>query len=275
MRVKSCAGKCSKVLLLLVNIVIFLAGGGLLGLGIYYHLDGGLYEHVLNVNDIITVPTTMMFLGCLFLIISFFAIVGALCEVVIMLKIYMSIVAIVLILEVLLMGVCVAMRGDVEKRAVLVIHNLMEHYGNKTSDDLSIITKTIDETQIWLSCCGLERPGDWGDPEIAKYWAATNNPNSTLNFELPLSCCRDRAATSCAYTNTTEGHKLYYSAGCRAQFEEFVEGNVTYITVGGIVMIVLQVFVMISALKIRFELSSKYDQDDYLGNSANMEITSL
>ena len=39
--------------------------------------------------------------------------------------------------------------GDVEKRAVLVIHNLMEHYGNKTSDDLSIITKTIDETQIW------------------------------------------------------------------------------------------------------------------------------
>ena len=40
-------------------------------------------------------------------------------------------------------------------------------------------------------------------------------------------------------------------------------------------MIVLQVFIMISALKIRFELSSKYDQDDYLGNSANMEITSL
>jgi hypothetical protein len=34
------------VLLLLVNIVIFLAGGGLLGLGIYYHLDGGLYENV-------------------------------------------------------------------------------------------------------------------------------------------------------------------------------------------------------------------------------------
>ena len=33
-------------------------------------------------------------------------------QVVIMLKIYMSIVAIVLVLEILLMGVCVAMRGS-------------------------------------------------------------------------------------------------------------------------------------------------------------------
>ena len=39
-------------------------------------------------------------------------------------------------------------------------------------------------------------------------------------------------------------------------------------------MIVLQVFILISALKIRFELSTKYDCDDYVGAS-NMEITSL
>ena len=127
-----------------------------------------------------------------------------------------------------------------------------------------------------LSCCGLDKPGDWGDPAIAKYWATTNNADNTQQFRLPLSCCTDRAATSCPYSNTTAADQVqHYSAGCRAKFEEFVEENVTYITVGGIVMIVLQVFIMISALKIRFELSSKYDQDDYLGNSANMEITSL
>ena len=32
-------------------------------------------------KDIVTVPAVMMFVGCLFITISFFAIVGALCEV--------------------------------------------------------------------------------------------------------------------------------------------------------------------------------------------------
>ena len=39
--------------------------------------------------------------------------------------------------------------GEVEKRAVLAIHNLMEHYGDDTADELNIITKTIDKTQMW------------------------------------------------------------------------------------------------------------------------------
>ena len=46
MKVQSCGGKASKVLLLLVNIFIFLLGGGFLGVGIYYHVDGGLYQNV-------------------------------------------------------------------------------------------------------------------------------------------------------------------------------------------------------------------------------------
>ena len=69
-------------------------------------------------------------------------------------------------------------------------------------------------------------------------------------------------------------NSFHHTAGCKDQFEKFVEDNVTYITVGGIVMIVLQVFILISALKIRFELSSKFDRDDYLAGD-NMEITSL
>ena len=30
------------------------------------------------------------------------------------------------------------------------VHELMEHYGNDTSDELSVITETIDQTQEWL-----------------------------------------------------------------------------------------------------------------------------
>lgn len=273
MRVKSCPGKCSKVILLLVNIVIFLVGGGLLGLGIYYHLDGGLYDNVFKLYDVITVPVVMMFLGSLFITISFFAIVGALCEVVIMLKIYMSIVAIVLVFEVILMAVCVAMRGAVEKKAVLVIHNLMGHYGDKDSDDLSIITKTIDETQVWLSCCGLGGAADWGNATLAAYWAGKYHTDASNIFPLPASCCTDREADSCQYDSSDE-QTVHFTLGCTEAFETFVEDNVTYITVGGIVMIVLQVFILISALKIRFELSSKYDCDDYVGGN-DMEITSL
>ena len=46
MKVTSCAGKTSKVFLLFVNILTFLLGGTCIGLGIWYHLDGGLYDKV-------------------------------------------------------------------------------------------------------------------------------------------------------------------------------------------------------------------------------------
>ena len=66
-----------------------------------------------------------------------------------MLKVYMGIVAIVIVLEATLMAVCVAMRGEAETHAIRVVHNLMEHYGNTTADELNVITKTIDKTQEW------------------------------------------------------------------------------------------------------------------------------
>lgn len=265
MRVESCTGKCSKTFLLLINILVFLAGGAMLGFGVFYHLEGGLYQYVLNEAGFITVPAILMLLGCLFVTISFFAIIGALCEVVFMLKIYMGILAIVLLLEALLMAVCIAMRGDTEKQVIEAVHELMEHYGNDTSDELSVITETIDQTQEWLKCCGLEGPGDWGDETKAEYWAATH-PNGTL----PDSCCIDSSSTCTRVTDGTTN--IHYTDGCRLQLYDFVDKNTTYISVVGIGLIMVQCMILICSLKIRFELDNRYDCEEF---ATNMEVTSL
>ena len=39
--------------------------------------------------------------------------------------------------------------GTAETYAITAVHNLMEHYGDASADELDIITTTIDETQGW------------------------------------------------------------------------------------------------------------------------------
>lgn len=260
---QSCGGKASKVLLLLVNVFIFLLGGGFVGLGVYYHVDGGLYQNVLNEAGFITVPVVLMFLGSVFLVIAFLAIVGALCEVVIILKIYLGVVAFILFLEVILVCVVIAMRGEVEKQTIEVIQELMEHYGNETSDELNVITKVIDETQQWLKCCGLVSPDDWRTGGKAKWWEQ-EHPDT-----VPKSCCKPEFVNEASCNDAGE----FYEVGCRDKLYTWVESNVTYVTVIGLILLVFQCFILICGLKIRFELAS----DDEFGNvgNFNMETTTL
>lgn len=271
MKVTSCAGKTSKVFLLFVNILTFLLGGTCIGLGIWYHLDGGLYDKVFK-EGFLTIPIIFIIVGSVLLIISMMAIIGALCEVVCILKVYMSVVAIVLLIEVIFMAVCVALRGTAETYAITAVHNLMEHYGDASADQLDIITTTIDETQGWLKCCGLSGPQDWKDANVSAWWTNNNNNGSEADT-VPVSCCLDEKEEFCnilidAGSNVTV---KYYTDGCKKALENWVEGNVTYISVVGIGIILLQCFFMICALKIRFELFSYYE--DYYDEP--MKMTSL
>jgi len=270
MKVSSCAGKTSKVFLLFVNILTFLLGGTCIGLGIWYHIDGGLYDKVFK-EGFLTIPIILIIVGSVLLIISMMAIIGALCEVVCILKVYMSVVAIVLLLEVIAMAVCVALRGTAEKYAVLSVHKLMKHYGDETADELDIITTTIDETQGWLKCCGLTSPNDWTDSNVSAWWSV--NMNNGTRQTVPMSCCIDDTVADCNVLLASGSNATvpYYTKGCKAALESWVEGNVTYISVVGIAIILLQCFFMICALKIRFELFSYYE--DYYEEP--MKMTSL
>jgi len=182
-----------KYFLFISNLIFFLVGGGLIGVGIY------LLNELLKVSDavgdqafVIGLPAGIITLGLFIFIGSAFGCIGALRESTCMIKSFLGFLVVTLILELVITGFVIAYNTDGTTQDA--IDNLMKQPFEECTNgpkSKTVACTWLPEVQSWLKCCGYTKEknpiagwkdecgGDSGQRLAASY-AATQYCNKAI-----------------------------------------------------------------------------------------------
>lgn len=189
--------KCIKYLLFVFNLVFFLAGLGLVGLGgvalVKFREYSAFFGGEVNVPAVFLMVT-----GSFIFVVSFFGCVGAYKENYCMVYTYAFLLGFILLLEI--MAVILAYALNIQINLVKPLENTLPNYWSSHHE---LITSAWDKSQKELRCCGVHGYRDW-----------TVNPTLNKTGSVPDSCCvkeaKDCGQKILLMVNTT----TIYTEGC-------------------------------------------------------------
>lgn len=168
-----CGLKVVKYLMFFFNLLVFLSGAALLGLGIYIEVTGNGFKVLSSANLFYAVYIIIAVGGALFLI-GFLGCCGAVNENKCLLGTFFAFVLILFLLEIAGAVLAVVMKNEAENEA----RKSMARY-----DSDKEVKGGWDDIQELFQCCGLNSPDDWQKMD---------------NVTLPKSCCKTDE-TTCLY----------------------------------------------------------------------------
>lgn len=183
-----CDAPCSKKILIFLNIIFFLAGAGLLGIGLWMRLDPMLvnYLHVVNIDQtdplIDYAGTVFMAVGGAAFIISVIGCCGAIREHQGFLFIYIILLLLLIVGEIVGAVLALVYRSKIEGA-------LMDSMEKQVREDYTSGNVTYtpwNYLQFELKCCGANNYTDY----IGSYWWNNDRKpqNETEQF-VPDQCC--------------------------------------------------------------------------------------
>jgi len=257
-----------KFFLFFLNFLFFLLGATMVSLGVYMLL---LKEKtVSNWIDFFFDPAVfiMTFMGSFVTLISFCGAFGSLRENTFFLKIYSTLMALFLILEVVaVIGVFIfyfmpKTFADIGFYPDELLKDAIESYRDDP-DSQSL----IDDIQELFSCCGVSQSAedgykDWSDNQ---YFKCTDDNLSPEACSVPFSCCKIEKGDAINYQcgqgvlrdDAIDVGKKIYVQGCLKGLEVKLKDNIWYI--GGVVIGVLlpQAFLICLAKGLVFQIKEQ------------------
>ncbi|NWV36471.1 TSN1 protein, partial [Grantiella picta] len=175
-----------KVMMILFNLAIFLAGGTLLGVGIWVKVDQESFLGIFgtlstSILQVVNVSYLLIVIGAILLVIGFLGCYGAQKESKCLLMMFFSVVLIIFIAEVVAAVVALIYTGLAETLLTgLVTPLLKEKYGVDVT-----FTHIWNVTMNEVHCCGLNNYTDFND----SYWYKTygNYPKQCSGVSSPLA----------------------------------------------------------------------------------------
>ncbi|XP_043941879.1 tetraspanin-1 [Protopterus annectens] len=207
-----------KVLMILFNAIIFLAGGVLLGVGIWVSVDGGSFTKVIGpissvAVQFVNVGYFCIAIGAILVILGFLGCCGAQRESKCLLLLFFSIILVIFIAEVAAAVVALVYTSLAESvLRAWVTPTLKTDYGKQKD-----ITTIWNTTMLELKCCGFTNYTDFTD----SYYTQHNNGN------YPPFCCNTTSST-CTGNDAAESKVQ----GCYVQLVDIIQKNAAI--VGGI-----------------------------------------
>lgn len=213
----SCAGFL-KFLMFFFNGIIFLAGAGILAVGIWVKVDSGsifnFLEKIPNapteLGQVLNVGYLLIALGGLLLIIGFLGCCGAVRESRCMLLLFFIIVLVIFLAEIAGAIVLLVFRPLVDslfvKFGIVAVQSIKNDYGNNAD-----ITGLWNTTMSTLKCCGFNNYTDF------------TNSSYIVSHGYPASCCLNGGA--CTRNSTA----VSAVPGCFSRIKSLIEGNTAVI----------------------------------------------
>ncbi|XP_073421093.1 tetraspanin-1 [Dendrobates tinctorius] len=209
---------CIKVLMVLFNLAIFLAGGTLLGVGIWVSVDSSSFLKIFGTipNNVATqfvnVGYFLIAIGALLLILGFLGCCGAQKESKCLLITFFCIVLIIFIAEVAGAVVALVYSSVAESFLTSVLTPVLQKDYGENKD----VTKIWDDMMSELKCCGINNYRDFNN---SKFVQSTG--------EYPAPCCNS-TVTPC----TMQAAQASYRPGCLQQIVDLLKSNAAI--VGGV-----------------------------------------
>ncbi|CAF0947953.1 unnamed protein product [Rotaria sordida] len=291
----SCGMKTMRFIIVVFNLIFFLIGLALLALGIYVVVDPSLkkIKEILPINSnpgvekglsyLEVIAIVIIVLGSILLIMGFLGCCGAMKQVKIFLIIYAIIVGIIILFEIAITIYFVAFKSKFREtftpKLKEAIRNTYEGpFGLQSNSALpkpSAISIAWDFIMYNFKCCGVDSKFDFIN---TTKWNKTNPWASTMgngykNFTYPITCCnisnvftedwnnlpfdKLQSVAYCA-VNGTHINEM----GCFDKFLNLIDTAKTWIIVGAVIILVIELtaFIVALALCCRTKKGSKYRQ---------------
>ncbi|XP_028409474.1 CD151 antigen-like [Dendronephthya gigantea] len=232
----SCGMTCMKYLLLAFNLVFWIAGIAVLGVGIWSRVAASDYEAILGDTDTDKAANILIASGVLVLIIGFVGCCGAMKENKCCLLLYFVLVFLIFILEIAAGIMAYKNRDKMEEEVSKAINiTVFKEYGNP---DHTKVTKAIDFAQKHIKCCGATSYNDWK----YSYWANHTSKNEAV----PSSCCNNKDIANC--TQDPLNRDNIFQEGCIQGMKDWAKEHLVVIGGIGVGIAVIQVLGMIFSI---------------------------
>lgn len=234
----SCGMVCLKYILFAFNFVFWLAGIGVLGVGIWSRIQAKDYDSFFGDGGVVTAANIMIAAGCFVMVIGFVGCCGALKESKWLLVIYFVLLLFIFILEIAA-GIFAYVKKDkvIKEIKKNVNKAVQKSYGGSTPADKSFTT-AVDKAQKKLQCCGTNGADDWK----TSVWYTTKSDKINV---VPSSCCMG-STTNC--TSSANYKKAAYSKGCVKALEDYVKSHIAIIGGIGVGIAFIQLLGMVFAM---------------------------
>lgn len=233
-----CGYKCLKILVVFFNLLFWLAGCTLFGLGIWLLSNkeevAGDYTKLTGSINYKAAPILCVVIGVVTIVVAFLACCGAIKESQCMLGSYFGFIALIFVLEITAIVLTYVYREQIEKNLRGDIKDTLNRYKDH---DYESVTRAIDEIQASFKCCGNDKYKDWFNTKWGR-----NNKGS-----VPKSCCKDPKDDTCN-KNVTQDLTKIYTKGCYDFVRKYLLNNLHVISGFGIWIAVIQIMGMIFGL---------------------------
>ncbi|XP_014677645.1 PREDICTED: tetraspanin-9-like [Priapulus caudatus] len=244
-----CGAKCAKALLIIFNVIFWLSGATLLGIGIWLLVEPD-NQHFL---EILKVPSTdemlkyaaylLIAVGALVFVVGFFGCCGAIQESKCMLVTYFVCLIIILGCEIAAGILAVVYKDKIHMYLDDEVPDMLKNEYMK-SEDQKGMTRAWDWVQQEQECCGFNSYKDYD-----------GNTNLPRGYSFPLSCCKRQDNTE--IDNVTPANEakckameenFFYKTPCKASINNWFDDHVIIVIGLGLGIGCLELFGMIFAI---------------------------
>jgi len=213
---------CSRIILFLLNFVVFAAGVAAVGFALYtvfaIAFDENDIGDMLGGKNLMIVAGVFAAIAGFVILISFLGCCGAYKEMSFVVVLYIIMLTVLVVIECAIVGVFVFYGADVEDKTEEWLGDSMKEY-----DSDSDVKLAWDKFQRKFDCCGVKNWTEWAE--------ILSSP--------PDSCCKDDAAVgSCPNDD-------YYTKGCLAKVVDEIEDKMDILMYAGIGVLVVQVLCLL------------------------------
>lgn len=225
---------CVKFVFFTFNVIFWLLGCAILGIGIWLHIAKGNYASIAPSFNFLTATALCIAAGAIVLVVGFFGCCGAIMENQCMLLTYFLLVVVIFILEVVA-GILAFVFAEEVERVIQeeLLTGIKDKYRQEGRDEQGL-RDGWDQVQTNLKCCGVTNYTDWYNIQA---WPGKNY--------VPDSCCKDPQGVTCG---TKENPSFWYTRGCLGELKYWLKSHLYIVGVVGITVGVLQVLGMVAAM---------------------------
>ncbi|XP_062850224.1 tetraspanin-5a isoform X2 [Trichomycterus rosablanca] len=250
---------CIKYLIFGFNIIFWLLGVAILGIGLWAWSEKGVLSNISSITDLGGLDPVWLFVmvGGIMFILGFAGCIGALRENTILLKFFSVFLGIIFFLELTVGVLAFVFKDWIRDQVQFFINNNIRAY----RDDIDL-QNLIDFTQDYWHCCGAFKADDWN---LNVYFNCTETNPSREKCGVPFSCCTNKSAVDvinrqCGYDVRAkeEMDQIHYInvSGCVPEFEKWLQNNLTIVAGIFIGVALLQIFGICLAQKLVKEIEA-------------------
>ncbi|XP_013786267.1 CD9 antigen-like [Limulus polyphemus] len=245
---------CLKYLVIVFNLLFWLAGIGVLVVAVWLYL--GSHEYLTN-NESTYIYFTAIYIlmaaGSLMSLVGFLGCCGALRESPCMLGTFFVFLLVIFLAE-LTGGIWGWLHRDKINKMIdtSITRMIKEEY-----PDVNLSLKSVDALQHDLHCCGAKGPDDWAESGYNKKKSEKSSilsfisPDSPM-YKVPSSCCSNIESENCgelqAVIGLSSANPKIHQKGCVQALQKQLEEHLTIIIGVGIGLGIIQLLGLVFSM---------------------------